>query len=82
MNKWQLQEAKAKFSEVVKKAVSKGPQMVTLHGQPIVIVLSQDEYNHLIAPKSSLVDFFQQSPLKGISLDLTRDKSTDRGILL
>ena len=35
---WSLQEAKAKFSEVVRRAQSEGPQMVTLHGEPVVTI--------------------------------------------
>jgi antitoxin Phd len=82
MKKWQLQDAKAKFSELVKQAIAGNPQVVTLHGEPVVVVLSKMEYRKLTKPDTSLVDFFQNSPLRGINLDIKRDKSTNRDIEL
>jgi len=84
MNKdtWQLQEAKNRFSEVVNKALEEGPQTVTRHGEEIVVILSKSDYSHLIKSQTSLVDFFRQSPLVGIELDLERDQSLPRDINL
>jgi antitoxin Phd len=79
---WQLQEAKNRFSEVVNKALTEGPQTVTRHGEAIVVVLSKAEYNRLKKSQLSLVDFFRQSPLVGIELDLERDQSLPRDIHL
>ena len=79
---WQLQEAKNRFSEVVNKALSEGPQTVTRHGEEIVVVLSKAEYNRLKKSQIGLVDFFRQSPLVGIELDLERDQSLPRDINL
>jgi antitoxin Phd len=79
---WQLQEAKNRFSEVVKRALTEGPQTVTRHGEEIVVVLSKAEYNRLKKSQGSLVDFFRQSPLVGVELDLERDKSLPRDINL
>ncbi len=79
---WQLQEAKNRFSEVVKKALTEGPQTVTRHGEEIVVVLSKAEYNRLKKSQGSLVDFFRQSPLVGVELDLERDQSLPRDIHL
>ena len=42
---WQLQEAKAKFSELVQKAIEEGPQTVTRHGKEAVVILSAEEYS-------------------------------------
>lgn len=75
---WQLQEAKNRFSEVVNRAVKEGPQTVTRHGEEIVVVISKAEYNRLQKSKSSLVEFFRESPLVGVELDLERDKSFPR----
>ncbi len=75
---WQLQEAKNRFSEVVNKALSEGPQTVTRHGEEVVVVLSKAEYNRLKKSQLSLVEFFRQSPLVGIQLDLERDQSLPR----
>jgi prevent-host-death family protein len=77
---WQLQEAKNRFSEVVNKALEEGPQTVTRHGEEIVVILSKAEYNRLLKSQTSLLDFFRQSPLVGIELDLERDQSLPRDI--
>ena len=51
--KWQLQEAKNRFSEVVRKASEEGPQTVTKHGKDSVVVLSAEDYRNLNAMSSS-----------------------------
>jgi prevent-host-death family protein len=81
-NHWQLQDAKNKFSSLVEKAQQNGPQIVTKHGKDAVVVLSIDEYNKLIQPETSLVQFFQASPLAKEELNLTRSKETPRDIEL
>lgn len=80
--KWQLQEAKNRFSEVVRKASEDGPQTVIKHGKDSVVVLSADDYRKLEQPETSLVDFFQKSPLSNVEIDTTRDKSPARDIEL
>jgi len=80
--KWQLQEAKNKFSEVVRKASEEGPQTVTKHGKDSVVVLSAEDYRKLEQPKTSLVEFFQKSPLSKGEIDLKRDKSPARSVEL
>ena len=78
--KWQLQEAKNRFSEVVRKASEEGPQMVTKHGKDSVVVLSAEDYRKLKQPKTSLVEFFQNSLLSKIEIDVKRDKSPSRQV--
>ena len=80
MQHWQLQEAKNKFSAVIDKALSDGPQMVTRRGVETVVILSAEQYRELIKPKLGLVDFMRRSPLKGIDLNLDRDKGFSREI--
>jgi prevent-host-death family protein len=80
--KWQLQEAKNRFSEVVRKASEEGPQTVTKHGKDSVVVLSAEDYRKLEQPKTSLVEFFQNSPFSKIEIDLKRDKSPSRQVEL
>ena len=53
---WQLQEAKARFSELVRRAVDEGPQHVSVRGEPTAVVLSEDEYRQLSATRPTLVD--------------------------
>jgi len=80
--KWQLQEAKNQLSEVVRKAQSEGPQVITLHGTDAAVVVSAKDYGRLSRRKGKLVDFFRKSPLVGVELNLTRDKDTGRRIEL
>jgi prevent-host-death family protein len=81
-NVWQLQEAKNKFSKLVDKARHDGPQVVTRHGKESVVIIAIEDYQKLNKPKSDLISFFKKSPLFGINLDLTRDKSPSRDIEL
>ena len=81
-NQWQLQEAKAKFSNLVDKAKNSGPQIVTKHGEEAVVVLSAAEYRKLLKPKLSLFEFLQGSPLAKVELDLERNKDYPREIAL
>jgi prevent-host-death family protein len=53
---WQLQEAKARLSEVVRRAVDEGPQHVSVRGEPAAVVLSEQDYRQLIAKRPSIVD--------------------------
>jgi len=68
-NEWQLQDAKAMFSEVIKNAQTE-PQVITVHGKKKAVILSYDEYDELISPKQSIIEFFQKSPLFGFDLEL------------
>jgi antitoxin Phd len=82
---WQLQTAKAKFSEVFRLARTEGPQRITRQGKEGVVMISDEQYERLTVksrqPKS-IVQFFRESPLVGIELDLERDKDTGRNVEL
>ncbi|MDP1602136.1 MAG: type II toxin-antitoxin system Phd/YefM family antitoxin [Legionella sp.] len=82
MKTWQLQDAKAHLSELVKNASSGAPQEITLRGKPAVVVLSTQQYEKLKIPKQKLVKFLRQSPLVGIDINLERDKTLARDIKL
>jgi antitoxin Phd len=77
---WALQDAKARLSSLIKKAQIVGPQFISVRGNPAVVVISEKEYQLLTTPTISLVDFFRKSPLVGLQLDLSRDKSDNRDI--
>jgi antitoxin Phd len=77
---WQLQQAKAQLSEVVKMALEKEPQQITLHGKPAVVVLAQVEYDRLTKSRGNLVSLMRHSPFVGENLDLERDPSLTRDI--
>lgn len=66
---WQLQEAKAMFSEVV-KAAQKEPQIITVHGKETAVILSYEKYEESETPEQTLFEFFQNSPFYGIELDI------------
>ena len=82
---WQLQTAKARFSEVFRRARSEGPQYVTKAGKEAVVIVPAEQFNELAAksrqPKS-LVEFFRNSPLYGVHLDVERDPDKGRDIEL
>jgi prevent-host-death family protein len=59
---WQLQEAKAKFSELVQRAIDEGPQTVTRHGKDTVVVLSSEAYRKLCEGKPSLKEVLMSGP--------------------
>jgi antitoxin Phd len=82
MEKWQLQDAKNRFSEVVNKALTNGPQVVTRHGTESVVIVSVEEYRRLSRPKTDLVSFFKQSPLYNIQIDFSRNKDRPREVVL
>jgi prevent-host-death family protein len=80
MQSWKLQDAKARFSEVVKEATTRGPQVITLRGQPAVVVLSKEDYDKLVKPELSFVEFMRLSPLAKININIERDPSLTRDI--
>ena len=75
---WQLHEAKNKFSEVVEEAMKSGPQVITKRGTEAVIVLSYEDYRRLAAAGQPLSEFFRESPLAAVEIELQRDTSAAR----
>ncbi len=84
MTRWMLQTAKNKFSEVIERAQSEGPQLVTRRGTDTAVVLSMEDFRALSgATDSDLVDFFQESPLGTVPEGLlTRTRDTGRKVEL
>jgi len=66
---WQLQEAKAMFSDVVKAAFVK-PQIITVRGKETAVIISYEQYKNLTNPRVSFFDFIQKSPLRDLKLEL------------
>ncbi len=80
---WQLQTAKAQFSELFRRARAEGPQYVTKAGQEAVVVVPAEQFEQLIARRrqpKSLVEFFRSSPLVGAGLDFEREPDYGRDI--
>ncbi|TLU88415.1 MAG: type II toxin-antitoxin system Phd/YefM family antitoxin [Chlorobium sp.] len=82
MENWQIQKAKNHFSDLVRKAQEAGPQTITKHGKAQAVLISMQDYCNLMRKQESLVEFFQRSPLKGVTLDLERRKDKGREIEL
>ncbi len=81
MQRWQLQSAKNKLSEVVDSA-QRGPQVITRRGVDTAVVVSMDAWRRLHRPATGLFEFFRNSPLVGVELDLERSRETDRDVEL
>lgn len=82
---WQLQTAKARFSEVFRLARTEGPQRITRQGKEGVVMISDEQYKRITVKSRqtmSLVQFFRESPLVGVDLDLDRDKDAGRDVEL
>lgn len=80
---WQLQTAKARFSELFRRARSEGPQYVTRQGKEAVVVLQAEEFERLTErarQPRSLVKFFGESPLAKVKLNLERRSDYGRDI--
>jgi len=77
MDTWKLQDAKARFSEVVDRALANGPQLVTRHGDNAVVVIAYAEFQAATMPAESFKSFILAS--RGVSdLPLTREKHLPR----
>ena len=83
LGRWKLEDAKARFSEVVRLAGTEGPQLVTIRGKEAAVIIAPEEYKQLLPkPKNHLplVHFLQGLGLHHINV--TRDKDTGREIAL
>lgn len=82
MRAWQIQEAKAHFSELVRDAEKGGPQEITWHGRGVAVLLSKSDYERLTGAGESLVEFMRRSPLfDSDDVDLERDTSLTREVM-
>jgi prevent-host-death family protein len=83
-NRWPLQDAKARFSELVRLAHSQGPQHVTLHGRDAVVVVNADQFQRLKGTRTGqlLVEALQASPQRAVDLAPRRAAMPVRGVKL
>ena len=72
--RWQLQEAKSKFSQVVNQALSEGPQVVTKHGRDSVVILSIATYQQLVTSQPTLLELLNSAPFAGSGLEIQRNR--------
>jgi prevent-host-death family protein len=78
---WQLQEAKQKFSELVRRALEDGPQVVTRRGEEVVVVVAAEEYRRLSGDKPDFKEFLMSAPDLSV-LDLERPREMPRDVEL
>jgi prevent-host-death family protein len=79
---WGIADAKARFSEMIERALSDGPQTITRNGRKTVIVVAADEWERRSRRKGSLADFFASSPLRdsGLRIDRAQDGPREIGL--
>lgn len=80
---WKLEDAKAHFSEVVRRARTEGPQLVTKRGKDAVIVMAVEELEQLLVPipaRKPFLDFMESLYEPGLELDFPRERDTGREV--
>jgi len=79
---WTVAEAKAKFSEIIERAMSQGPQTITRHGHTAAVVVGAEEWQRKTKRVGNLAEFFAKSPLRESGLKVQRLKQRSRKINL
>jgi prevent-host-death family protein len=81
---WRLQDAKARFSEVVRRVRSEGPQHVTVHGRDAVVIISAEEFHRLKGNVTGkvLIAALQASPLREVEIEPERKPMPVREVKL
>lgn len=77
---WTVAEAKARFSEVLERAQSDGPQVITRHGRKTAVVVASEQWERKTKRVGTLADFFANSPLRGSGLKIERIKGRLRPV--
>ena len=79
-DQWTVTEAKARFSELIDRAQSEGPQTITRKGHRAVVVVSAEEWERKTKRPGNLAEFFAASPLRGSKLKVGRVKGRLRKV--
>ena len=77
---WQLQEAKARLSEVIDESIRRGPQTVTRHGRPVALVVGTDDFRRLSRTGRDFKAFLRAAPLRGLNLVRSRERGRRVGL--
>jgi prevent-host-death family protein len=80
---WQVQEAKQRFSEVLRKAHDEGPQIITRHGEEVAVVVDMTEYRHSRREEPNFLEFLQSAQLPDdfdLYLERPQEWNRDRDI--
>ena len=81
-NSWSVAEAKSRFSEMLDRAHTAGPQTITRSGRATAVVVTAEEWERKTKRTGSLADFFAGSPLRGSGLKVERRKDKPAKIQL
>lgn len=79
---WAVAKAKARFSSLIDRALTEGPQTVTRSGRKAVVVVSAKDWERKQRRKGNLAEFFAASPLRGAKIRIKRTKFKPRKIVL
>jgi prevent-host-death family protein len=79
---WTVAEAKAKFSEIIERAMSEGPQTITRNGRTAAVLVGAEEWQRKTKRTGNLAEFFAASPLRGSKLKIRRLKTLPKKISL
>jgi prevent-host-death family protein len=79
---WTVAEAKAKFSQIIKRAMTDGPQTITRNGHTAAVVVGAEEWQRKTKREGNLAEFFADSPLRDSGLEIRRLKQRARKISL
>jgi prevent-host-death family protein len=71
--RWQLQQAKAKLSELLKRSEQEGPQEITVHGQARAVVLSKADYDRLSSKQPTIIELMKVAGVYGLGADIDFD---------
>ena len=80
--RWTVAEAKAKFSEIIERAKSEGPQTITQKGGTAAVVVGAEEWKRKTKRWGNLAEFFAGSPLRESKLKVRRNKARPRKTVL
>ena len=78
--RWQVQDAKQRFSEVLRAAEAGEPQIVTRHGVEVAVVMDISEYRHLRGEAVGLMDYLRAEPLLDVDLEIERRNDVPRDV--
>ncbi len=82
IHEWTVAQAKARFSELIGKAKSEGPQRITKHGRTTAVIVAAEEWERKAERRGNLAEFLAASPLRGPGISLKRLPVRLRGIEL
>ena len=78
--RWQVQEAKQRFSELLRAAAAGEPQIVTRHGEEIAVMIDISEYRRLLGQPMTFLDYLRSGPILDEDLDVGRSREPARDI--